>query len=942
MLTVEQIQELNWRMLGLGAPIERDGVGYNKPDFNRMNTIGRLSTGLSFLEAYACLETLLGYKNTQLAAYKSELDQTMKAYEEQFAILYPKTDEEQYASGVMELDEARQGSSHPKQDFRHDELIYAGSQSSQGRLDAVLMFDRYVEGVNIRPYNGKWTKQDGKSAMLIPFDHLEDFLDYAATLGRYGYGAPQELLDALNTYRNQQAEKQEETPAERKVQLTSLNRQNNYGYDLYSLNRNDYDFNQMLWELKGSGLSYVDARSDTETVTISTKDKMLPILLEFLKGEGVDVSTVEEAFVAKRNYVPPDPAELNKSGNKLIDVSTLQLPFQPYAFQVEDAAEVIGRKKALMGHDMGCGKTFIAAIVGMSLPGKKLVICPETLRLNWKRELEQTAGVNLGSKIQIVYSKDKEPDFGSDWTIMGYKTAVKFIDRLLDTEFSTLFVDEAHKAKAVNSYGSPASKQADVVMRLSQKTAYTYLMTGTPMPTRNKDLYNMFVIFGEIDATKRFAFHRYGLEFCDARNDGFGWNYDGSSNTERLHEKLSKYMTRRLKAEVLPNLTKQRIPIIIESRLSKEYRQTEKELRHCTDDDKTFMGLAMTGRRQLSMCKVDSALEFADNILESGESVVLVAEFNETLDRMMEYYKDEACCIRGGMSDSAKQKSIDDFQSGKKKICCINLMAAGVGITLTKAHTMVICDYDWTPANMTQVEDRICRTGQGEHCNIFYICHEGAILDQIFLQMITDKSSNIDRVVDAAENTVDLVRMKHSDPAGMAKNSFLAALKARILNETSQNGEIDLDVEKEAKMAQTGVFITINGIPVEEVFPGIPDHDELIEICEDQGYFGNERRYPEDYISVEYEKVEFGAGEYGQDRTWSDSELLYLYQSRNQPDCPAEVTTVEEGQDTVEYDELRADRFTSEREKRVSSENEAENEEESENEQNEQINRFHL
>ena len=269
-------------------------------------------------------------------------------------------------------------------------------------------------------------------------------------------------------------------------------------------------------------------------------------------------------------------------------------------------------------------------------------------------------------------------------------------------------------------------------------------------------------------------------------------------------------------------------------------------------------------------------------------------------------------------------------------------MAAGVGITLTKAHTMVICDYDWTPANMTQVEDRICRTGQGEHCNIFYICHEGAILDQIFLQMITDKSSNIDRVVDAAENTVDLVRMKHSDPAGMAKNSFLAALKARILNETSQNGEIDLDVEKEAKMAQTGVFITINGIPVEEVFPGIPDHDELIEICEDQGYFGNERRYPEDYISVEYEKVEFGAGEYGQDRTWSDSELLYLYQSRNQPDCPAEVTTVEEGQDTVEYDELRADRFTSEREKRVSSENEAENEEESENEQNEQINRFHL
>ena len=40
------------------------------------------------------------------------------------------------------------------------------------------------------------------------------------------------------------------------------------------------------------------------------------------------------------------------------------------------------------------------------------------------------------------------------------------------------------------------------------------------------------------------------------------------------------------------------------------------------------------------------------------------------------------------------------------------VIAGGLGLTLTRAHNMIICDYDWTPSNMVQVEDRICRSGQ--------------------------------------------------------------------------------------------------------------------------------------------------------------------------------------------------------------------------------------
>ena len=228
----------------------------------------------------------------------------------------------------------------------------------------------------------------------------------------------------------------------------------------------------------------------------------------------------------------------------------------------------------------------------------------------------------------------------------------------------------------------------------------------------------------------------------------------------------------------MPHLTKQRIPIMIDGPLNTEYRKIERSFMH-PDVDSNYLGLAQTGRRLLSISKVKPAIEYADTLLDDEESVVLVTLFDESMEIMKKYYKDRGCYIHGGMSDKAKQKAIDDFQTGKKNVCCINLLAGGIGVTLTQAHNMIIFDFDWTPANMTQVEDRICRTGQGEHCNIFYLVHERSLFDIVFMGMLSEKSRNIDLVVDAADNTMDMREMKASENlgAGGAKE-FIERLQA--------------------------------------------------------------------------------------------------------------------------------------------------------------------
>lgn len=783
MLTEKEIRELNEMMIGRGAPTERDDIGYNKPDFNRMYFIGMLNVPYSEEEQMCVVSTLSRYKNTQLEGVKDEIEETLEALTESLNAKYENKNVLE-----MNIERAIDGFGHDRADYEKEDINYWGVDGRSGLM--MFTFNKYIQ-INISEFDGKWINREGRFYLCVEPDKMDKFTKYIGTLGKIGYkisDADRESIDEYIRERNEEnsflddfdmedeaeakatpvtePEKKKETGDYGNFVLKDLLSRNEYGCCLYTITPSDGALKEKLWAKKGDCVSYVADKGDH--LLISVRERDVTRFQNYCKGElGIDCSDIYRAIERKKL----EAEQRNKSGNHLIDISTLDLPFKPYDFQVQDATEIVSRKKALIGHDMGCGKTFISTLVGLSLDMPKVVVCPESLRLNWKRELERTA---KGQEISIVYSKDKKISWG-DWTIMGYHTATKFADKIAEKGIQCMFIDEAHNVKAVNNYGKPASKRAEALVTLARKMPYTYLLSGTPMPTRNKDLYNEFIMLGEINPDAPYAFHSFGKKYCNATNNGFGWDYNGSSNTEELHEKLNKYMTRRLKSDVLPDLKKQRQFIPLEE-ISKEYKDIEKRLANMEDED-TYMGLAMTGRRILSEVKVKPTKDLAETFVNSDESVVIVTEFNETMDKFIDAFGDEACYIRGGMSDTAKQKAIDDFQSGKKKVCILNTIAGGVGITLTKAHNMIVCDYDWTPANMTQVEDRICRTGQTQCCNIYYMYCENALLDKLFVDMITNKSANIDKVVDNSENTVDLRGTKETS------SSYLDLLKERIKEE---------------------------------------------------------------------------------------------------------------------------------------------------------------
>lgn len=553
------------------------------------------------------------------------------------------------------------------------------------------------------------------------------------------------------------------------VECKNTGKVNKFGLYEYEININDKSLVSDLWEAKAKNcLKYVDNKTFEDKLIVSISRDQLDNFTKLL--DRLMIKYDEDDIEAGLFYQ-------NKSSNQLVDLSTLSLPFTPYDFQIEDATKIIKKKRVLLGHEMGCGKTFISVLVGTSLNMPKLVICPASLRLNWYREI---TNVCPDADVQIQLNAE-DPHFGKDWTIIGYGSVAKFLDDL-KTYFNCIFVDECHACKAVNNWGNPTSKRAKSVLELADAVEYCYPLTGTPLPSHNIDLYNILKMLKceAFDFNNKWAFLNFANKFCDPKETYFGKDFSGNSNSDQLHALLSNIMVRRLKRDVLPDLKKQRQFIPLDPHFKREYVNIEKRLYEPEDGD-TYMGLAMTGRKMLSMYKLDAAIDLAETLIDAGESVVIVTNFVDSADLLKDHFKDSCCEIRGGMSDQAKQQAIDDFQNKKKTVCVLNMQAGGVGITLTAAHTMIIIDYAWVPSDMVQVEDRICRTGQTESCMIYYVYCMNSILDSLFIEMISSKSANIDTVVDNVDNTFDLQSEKDTH------FTFIDALKDRISSTKKAN-----------------------------------------------------------------------------------------------------------------------------------------------------------
>ena len=106
--------------------------------------------------------------------------------------------------------------------------------------------------------------------------------------------------------------------------------------------------------------------------------------------------------------------------------------------------------------------------------------------------------------------------------------------------------------------------------------------------------------------------------------------------------------------------------------------------------------------------------------------------------------------VRGGISDRAEE--IRRFQEDADcRVFVGQIAAAGLGITLTAASTMVFYSLDYSMSNFEQAKARIHRVSQTENCLYIYLTAKHTV-DTKILRALRDKADLAKMLVDDYRN----------------------------------------------------------------------------------------------------------------------------------------------------------------------------------------------
>ena len=435
-----------------------------------------------------------------------------------------------------------------------------------------------------------------------------------------------------------------------------------------------------------------------------------------------------------------------------------------FRHQCSGVAFLLSRRRAILADDMGLGKTrtSIVAAREQSPDGPFLVICPASLKRNWEREIHM---IEPGASVAIV---DKEvPAEPSRWTVVNYDRLGRHKEALLGVGARVVIVDEAHyvRNKSARTGHTLALTEADGVEAV-------YMLSGTPITNRPRDLFNLLKIAHHPVANNWFSFTK---RYCAAYDNGYGLVTDGASNIEELAQLVAGKMLRRAKSEVLDLPEKVRTWFPLELPTKRVNGLEDHALDYLSRNAArsgptwiTFLSMLNKARHQLALAKATPTADFVTDLVEAGQKVVIFTGYKGVVDTMRERFGDTAVVLTGDTPLDARQVAVDRFQADPSiRVFIGNIMAAGTGITLTAGDHVVFNDLDWVPANHWQAEDRIHRIGRTSTAYVTYM-YTPDTLDVFVAQLLEQKAELVARIESTSaeqagmiDAVVDLVLSGH-------------------------------------------------------------------------------------------------------------------------------------------------------------------------------------
>lgn len=552
---------------------------------------------------------------------------------------------------------------------------------------------------------------------------------------------------------------------------------------------------------------------------------------------------------------------------KSVPAGIESIPAQEYG--ASQALEAYKKKRGgfLIGDERGAGKTMTALRFLSSVPGFKLILCQASLLKMWedaiaKYGLREYHGIYICQSSQWLVSGVSLLNENS-YLIMSQALIaknVKLLTKLLKEMETVVTIDEAHTFKgcgekisklAKTMFGGEIIKDASG-LGLSSHARFVLQLTGTIAPNaRHKEMYNILrcnLQQDEIWDKQWNNYYEFARIFCGGNNNPYIGIYQDDKNTEKMHfaQLLARCSVLHSKDEVekTPGLIRNKINIPADALITAWRQEAAQGLGIPANElhkieamvirdiqrkkkPENMQGELSTLLERTALWKVPKALNHILGLLncDATSPVLVFGRHLQAIYALVRALRDAGWrtgYIVGGTPVQDRNAIVKAFQEGKYDVLVTGYQPGGTGLTLTRAHRIVLMELSWTAAEIDQAEGRCDRKGQTKKVIVDWLLVEDTI-DKSLARIVQKKLRDSAKLLDNARS----LQKSHKEAA--AKDKIPAGTRSVLIAKpiNARRGTAKLGAIKDihARVLE----LVHNGVPADTIPNMFQDLQEVKE-----------------------------------------------------------------------------------------------------------------
>lgn len=425
----------------------------------------------------------------------------------------------------------------------------------------------------------------------------------------------------------------------------------------------------------------------------------------------------------------------------------------------------------VLADEMGLGKTpqVIALITNRSAQGTSLVIVPNTLKTNWRREINKFSPLLsvfiYGGKYRFTYYKEL---LKYNVVITSYDTASTDFSLLKQITWNLIILDEAQAIKNANT------KRSTLIRSFPKHSGIA--VSGTPFENHVEDVWSIF----------DFCFHGL-LGSLSQYKERYS---DTKESADQIEKIISPLLLRRHVADVKKDLPDK---VIIDQAIEMSeseagyYEAIRQSCNRSLASTSLNIGVLQKLRQYCALPsiveeslqkslpsdiseKFNFLFEILNAIYQKHEKVLIFTRWKDaqqTIKESIENVYGVPCfLLNGDTPQNDRQKMVDDFSAINGFAALIlNPEVGGTGLNITAANNIIFYTLEWNPSLEDQCIGRAARIGQSKVVMVYRLYYCDTVED-IINERLKRKRAIREVIIQGTdgEDNVDIMKALNISP----------------------------------------------------------------------------------------------------------------------------------------------------------------------------------